>query len=349
MAAAKMALRGLEDEYACSQLYLEQVKRFIHLVKEQVPHKNRLEGTVRGLIQQLVGLRARKAQLVSWFEDPDRVGRLRLLGGVDPSQSELWVILGKLEKRLSIKEEDLSEKNLIYEAVCRLVDALRVKTDASRSDTLLLALQVNGVQSKLFQLRRKMETRFAELIISNSERDRLIKKVSQLEKNLDICTIRSLSGMPPNKQIAREYELEARRKKVRDDYKREKLRSPRKGSSLESSFLIIYINDYIEDLGCGAIKFADDLKLQRAIKSDADRRALQESPNRLSSWSARWRLKFNSSKCVVLRIRTRRTSEEDDCSNTLSRAATFKCQRTERPWSSNQLFTQTILTVTKCI
>ncbi|VDK89297.1 unnamed protein product [Dibothriocephalus latus] len=52
MAAAKMALRGLEDEYACSQLYLEQVKRFVHLVKEQVPHKNRLEGTVRGLIQQ---------------------------------------------------------------------------------------------------------------------------------------------------------------------------------------------------------------------------------------------------------------------------------------------------------
>ncbi|VDN14500.1 unnamed protein product [Dibothriocephalus latus] len=151
-----------------------------------------------------------------------------MLGGVDPSQSELWVILGKLEKRLSIKEEDLSEKNLIYEAVCRLVDALRVKTDASRSDTLLLALQVNGVQSKLFQLRRKMETRFAELIISNSERDRLIKKVSQLEKSLDICTIRSLSGMPPNKQIAREYELEERRKKVREDYKREKLRGPRK-------------------------------------------------------------------------------------------------------------------------
>nr|VZI37606.1 unnamed protein product [Spirometra erinaceieuropaei] len=157
MAAAKMALRGLEDEYACSQLYLDQVKRFVHLVKEQVPHKNRLEGTVRGLIQQLIGLRARKAQLVSWFEDPDRVGRLRLLGGVDPSQSELWVILGKLEKRLSIKEEDLSEKNLIYEAVCRLVDALRVKTDASRwgyqttSDRKLYQLihQVSGRPSAL--------------------------------------------------------------------------------------------------------------------------------------------------------------------------------------------------------
>lgn len=84
------------------------------------------------MIYQLIGIRAKKSQLVDWFEDPDRPGRLRLLGGVDPSQSELWVILGKLEKRLAMKEEDLSEKNLVYEAVCRLVDALRVKTDASK-------------------------------------------------------------------------------------------------------------------------------------------------------------------------------------------------------------------------
>ncbi len=82
--------------------------------------------------QQLIGIRARKAELVSWYEDPDRPGRLRLLGGTDPSQSELWIILGKLEKRLGSKEEDLSEKNLTYEAICRLVDALRVRTDANR-------------------------------------------------------------------------------------------------------------------------------------------------------------------------------------------------------------------------
>lgn len=68
---------------------------------------------------------------MAWFEDPDRPGRLRLLGGADPSQSELWVILGRLEKRLAAKEEDLAEKNLTYEAIGRLVDALRVKTDAN--------------------------------------------------------------------------------------------------------------------------------------------------------------------------------------------------------------------------
>ncbi|VDL86876.1 unnamed protein product [Schistocephalus solidus] len=42
------------------------------------------------------------------------------------------------------------------------------------------------------------------------------------------------------------------------------------------------------------------------------RHALQEDLNRLSSWSARWLLNFEVGKCVVLRLRTRRTSEEDD-------------------------------------
>ncbi|VDL11691.1 unnamed protein product [Hymenolepis diminuta] len=82
--------------------------------------------------ERLVGINARKAQLSAWFEDPDREGRLRMLGGVDPSQSELWIILGQLERRLAEKEEDLVEKKLIYEALGRLVDALKATTDANK-------------------------------------------------------------------------------------------------------------------------------------------------------------------------------------------------------------------------
>ncbi|VDL87600.1 unnamed protein product [Schistocephalus solidus] len=57
---------------------------------------------------------------------------------------------------------------------------------------------------------------------------------------------------------------------------------------------------------------ADDVKLWRVIKSDSDNHAHQEGLNHLSSWSARWPLNFYVGKCVVVRLRTRRTSEEDD-------------------------------------
>ncbi|VDL91395.1 unnamed protein product [Schistocephalus solidus] len=58
--------------------------------------------------------------------------------------------------------------------------------------------------------------------------------------------------------------------------------------------------------------FADEVKLGRVIRSNADRHALQESLNHLSSKSARWLLKFNVGKYVVLRLLSRKTSKKDD-------------------------------------
>ncbi|BHF70960.1 hypothetical protein SprV_0401401300 [Sparganum proliferum] len=84
------------------------------------------------------------------------------------------------------------------------------------------------------------------------------------------------------------------------------------GSVLGPLPFLVYINDCVGDLGCSAILFADDVKLWRPIRSDADRYALQDSLNRLNSWSARWFLNFHVDKCVILRLRTRRTSKEDD-------------------------------------
>nr|VZI48843.1 unnamed protein product [Spirometra erinaceieuropaei] len=49
---------------------------------------------------------------------------------------------------------------------------------------------------------------------------------------------------------------------------------------------MVYINYCVYDLGCSAINFAGDIKLWRAIGSDADRYALQDKLNRLSSWPA---------------------------------------------------------------
>nr|VZI41974.1 unnamed protein product [Spirometra erinaceieuropaei] len=43
------------------------------------------------------------------------------------------------------------------------------------------------------------------------------------------------------------------------------------GSVLGPLLFLVYINDCIDDLGCSAIMFADDVKLWRPIRSDADR------------------------------------------------------------------------------
>nr|VZI28161.1 unnamed protein product [Spirometra erinaceieuropaei] len=84
------------------------------------------------------------------------------------------------------------------------------------------------------------------------------------------------------------------------------------GSVLGPLQFLVYINECVDDLGCSATMFADDVKFLKTIRSDEDRYALQDSLNRLNSWSARWLLNYNVDKYVVMRLSTIKTSKEDD-------------------------------------
>ncbi|BHF76195.1 hypothetical protein SprV_0501929300 [Sparganum proliferum] len=79
------------------------------------------------------------------------------------------------------------------------------------------------------------------------------------------------------------------------------------GSVLGPLLFLVYINDCVDDLGCSAVMFVDVVKQCRAIRYDADRYTLQDSLNRLNRWSARWLLNLNVEKCVVLKLRTKKT------------------------------------------
>ena len=48
------------------------------------------------------------------------------------------------------------------------------------------------------------------------------------------------------------------------------------------------------------MKFADDTKVFRKIKSDADRQHLQDDLNKLIEWSEKWQMLFNFGKCNCL-------------------------------------------------
>jgi len=48
------------------------------------------------------------------------------------------------------------------------------------------------------------------------------------------------------------------------------------------------------------LKFADDTKVFRKIKSDADRQHLRDDLNKLTEWSEKWQMLFNFGKCKCL-------------------------------------------------
>nr|VZI40559.1 unnamed protein product [Spirometra erinaceieuropaei] len=68
------------------------------------------------------------------------------------------------------------------------------------------------------------------------------------------------------------------------------------GSVLGPLLFLLYVNDSLQELDCGKIMFADDVKLWQVIKSPNDQRSLQNNLHRLQAWSEKWLLVFNVQK-----------------------------------------------------
>ena len=78
------------------------------------------------------------------------------------------------------------------------------------------------------------------------------------------------------------------------------LRGVPQGSVLRPILFLIYINDLDDDITSKVLKFADDTKVSRKIKSDADTQQLQDDLNKLTKWSEKWQMLFNYGKCKCL-------------------------------------------------
>ena len=64
---------------------------------------------------------------------------------------------------------------------------------------------------------------------------------------------------------------------------------------------LIYISDITENISSQLRLFADDCLLNRAIKSEQDSILLQQDLDTLSQGAVTWQMRFNLSKCTVMR------------------------------------------------
>ncbi len=74
------------------------------------------------------------------------------------------------------------------------------------------------------------------------------------------------------------------------------------GSFLGPILFLVYVNVLPEGLDSFLSMFADDAKIMRRIETEDDSRRLQDDLDRLSEWSNKWLLKFNPSKCKVMKL-----------------------------------------------
>ena len=75
------------------------------------------------------------------------------------------------------------------------------------------------------------------------------------------------------------------------------------GSVLGPLFFLLFVNDLPDWMKTNIRMFADDTKIWTQLSCPEDAANLQEDLDMLSSWSAKWLLKFNPVKCKLMHLR----------------------------------------------
>jgi len=73
------------------------------------------------------------------------------------------------------------------------------------------------------------------------------------------------------------------------------------GSILGPLLFILYVNDLPKKVKCGIQMFADDTKLGTTVQTMDNQAKLQTDLDSLEDWSKTWLLKFNCSKCKLVK------------------------------------------------
>ena len=89
------------------------------------------------------------------------------------------------------------------------------------------------------------------------------------------------------------------------------------GSVLGPILFWIFINDFDDDLSSKVLKFADDTKVFRNVKTDTDKESFQDDLTKLVKWSEKWQILFNFGKCKCIHIGHGNMSKEYFMGNTI--------------------------------
>ncbi|KAF6085507.1 coiled-coil domain containing 146 [Phyllostomus discolor] len=136
---AEIEIHVLDEKIRFLKLKIAEKQRQIHVTQKLLPAKRSLDADLAVLEIQFSQCTDRIKELEKHFINPEGKNRTRFIPGKDMTKEEMIKKIDGLELHLAKKEEQLLEKDFIYEQVSQLSERLHSKTQASKEDTLLLA------------------------------------------------------------------------------------------------------------------------------------------------------------------------------------------------------------------
>uniref|UniRef100_A0A8C5QG98 Coiled-coil domain containing 146 n=1 Tax=Leptobrachium leishanense TaxID=445787 RepID=A0A8C5QG98_9ANUR len=216
-----MEMMALDEKIRFLKMKVTEEKRQIEQITKTLPNKRVLESDLVVLQIQLSQCQDRAHELEGQAEDPSKDSRINALEGKEYTLQELLKRTEELELKVAEKEEQLLEKDFLYEQVSHLSEQLRIKVENSQQDTLTLAKKMNEMQRKIKRTTRKMMSLVAELSMQQANCIKLQQEARDKERFVETCYIRVEQGLPPSEDMEHEWKRmvhnEHRQLKERDE------------------------------------------------------------------------------------------------------------------------------------
>ena len=174
-------------------------------LRNKLPEKQVLKEEVINSQTELKEQQVEVRRLEKMVEDASDSSRLRILSGENPTRNELTTKLDKVEVcmitffwanqdlmlpppstqgQLVECEQQLLEKELLFEQVGKLTERASKKVEGQQASTLAVAKKVNNYQSRIKDITRKMMAHVSEL------------SMQQVGSNEGLCSLTDYSIQP---------------------------------------------------------------------------------------------------------------------------------------------------------
>ncbi|KAI8898134.1 hypothetical protein BC833DRAFT_565207 [Globomyces pollinis-pini] len=210
MAKGTTALNEREEEIRKYELILTELKRKLELQKQKSPQLVQLEQEITKLEDEERHLQEIMVLLGQSMENPEDSKRCRNLGGTDPTQEQLAKKIEKLEVLLSVQEEKILEKELIYEEITALCDRLKVQTEESKDESYSITKEINDLTKRIKNVTRKTMAKVSELAMHQAQAMSLYREKVEKECLLEESQCRLETGDIPLEQIEADFIREER-------------------------------------------------------------------------------------------------------------------------------------------
>ncbi|CAE7323721.1 CFAP58 [Symbiodinium sp. KB8] len=177
-----LAFKQRQEEARTLNVKEAQLKRELHIGKQQVLNIDDLKRQVFQLQRELLQERTKVKALSEELENPMNVHRWRKLEGADPSTYEMMQKVKTLQKRLISKTEEAVEKDLAIQEKEKLYLEMRNLLDKQPSSEVVE--EVGKQQNNLKEKTKQMKAMAAELNMYHAQLSDYKEEIERVTKEL---------------------------------------------------------------------------------------------------------------------------------------------------------------------